>query len=81
MLYIYYYLRLRPASIQHLPQLPMEHTTHAVIKGAELLKHIAITSHQVLILLVNDPAANTTAFQLPELRTRDPSATSPMSYD
>ena len=46
---MYYYPWLRPVSTQHRSQLPREHTTHAAIIGAVLLKHITITSCQLLI--------------------------------
>jgi len=40
---------IRPVSIQHTPELPREHTMHAAIISAVLLRHIAITSYWVLM--------------------------------
>ena len=43
-----------------------------------LLKHIAIASCQVLIFMDEWTSCHMTTLQLPEIRTRDPSATRPM---
>ena len=53
----YYYPWLGPVSTQYKSQLPGEHKTHAAMKGAVLLKHLAITSCQVLILRMSEPVA------------------------